>query len=232
MTASNNPFTPTFERLPQQLAMFPLTGALLLPRQLLPLNIFEPRYLAMVDAALASQRMFGMIQPREQVEHDEAHDAPPSLCRVGCAGRITAFQETHDGRYLLELTGVCRFTVAAELAMENGYRRVRPQWQAFRQDLVEPLELTGGLDLIRVLLEHYAQTHGLGVQWDGLEKLGLTRAVDLLAMTLPFAAAEKQALLEAVDARSRLDVLSAALAMDSVPGTSSGNPGTAPRALH
>src|ERR1700684_2261648 len=125
-------FHPRPEDLPSEFAVFPLTGALLLPRGKLPLNIFESRYLAMVQDSLMTGRMFGMIQPDANAP---ATDRGEGLYRVGCLGRLSSFSETDDGRLLITLTGLVRFTVAAELEMRNGYRRVRGGFSGYMDDL-------------------------------------------------------------------------------------------------
>lgn len=116
-----------FEDLPKVIPVFPLNGVLLLPQGYLPLNIFEPRYKAMVDAALQSARMIGMVQPRDNHDKETGSDDLP-VFTTGCAGRITAFEETTDGRYLITLTGICRYDIKEEIALKNGYRRVIPDW--------------------------------------------------------------------------------------------------------
>ena len=122
----------TLDDLPKTIAVFPLSGALLLPRGALPLNVFEPRYLAMVDDALASHRLIGMIQPIEP----EEHTLKPALSQVGCVGRITSFKESEDHRYQITLTGLCRFRVAEELQADTAYRQVTADYFAFGGDLV------------------------------------------------------------------------------------------------
>ncbi|HVG82668.1 MAG TPA: LON peptidase substrate-binding domain-containing protein, partial [Methylomirabilota bacterium] len=124
------PFLPRFEDLPQTLPIFPLSGVLLLPRGKLPLNIFEPRYLAMTEEALKSDRLIGMVQPMEE---GAAGDQPP-VFPIGCAGRITQFAETEDRRYLITLTGICRFRIERELPLFCGYRRVAPDLSEFQAD--------------------------------------------------------------------------------------------------
>src|SRR5580698_10366740 len=119
--------------LPLTLPVFPLTGAVLLPRGQLPLDVFEPRYLAMVDAALAGTRFIGMIQP---LEHEDSV-LKPALSRVGCAGRVTGFRETEDRRYLITLSGICRFRVAEEFVADTPFRQVRPDYTAYLSDLIE-----------------------------------------------------------------------------------------------
>lgn len=184
-----------------EIPLFPLNGVLLLPRGELPLNIFEPRYLAMVDDALRADRMIGMIQPR-QAEGETAGDTAP-LFGVGCAGKITSFEETGDGRYLITLTGVSRFAVEAELPLRNGYRRARVDWTAFEKDR----DPAGCLDLDRVrlkkLLGSYFEQHGIACDWGHIDSAPDEKLVTCLSMICPFDPAEKQALLEAACCNTR-----------------------------
>ncbi|MBI1208113.1 MAG: peptidase S16 [Azospirillum sp.] len=187
---------PTLDRLPAALPIFPLAGVLLLPRGRLPLNIFEPRYLAMVEDALAGERLVGMIQPTAA----ERPDRDQPLYRIGCAGRITAFNETDDGRFLITLTGICRFAVAGELGMVKGYRRVEPDWQRFTGDL-QPAAPGTGFDRSRLIegVQAYFKVQGLAASWDAVAALPDAPLVTTLAMICPFPANERQALLEASD---------------------------------
>ncbi len=213
MTA--NPFDPTFEQLPGSIPVFPLMGVLLLPRGKLPLNIFEPRYLAMVQDALASDRMIGMIQPQAT----EAPERPPRLYGLGCAGRITSFAETDDGRFLITLTGVCRFALGEELPTTRGYRRVVPDWTPFAADLAEEV---GGVDRDRLVpvLRQYFRQQGITVNWDAVTGAEDERLITSLAMICPFDPPEKQALLEAPCLKDRADLLQTLIemAVHDVPG--------------
>ncbi len=202
-------FDPTYEQLPRTIPVFPLPEVLLLPRGRLPLNIFERRYVAMVEDALAADRMIGMIQPLEP----GCTDGTPSLYDTGCAGRICRFEETEDGRYLIALSGVCRFTVAEELAPVSDYRRVRADWSHFHGDL-EPVA-ESGLDRGRLLsaLRGYFGAHGIEADWDALLEAPDERLITCLAMICPFGAPEKQALLEARDLQARTEVLMALIEM-------------------
>lgn len=181
--------------LPEEIALFPLNGALLLPRGELPLNIFEPRYLAMVDDALRGDRMIGMIQPR-MADRETVGDVAP-LFGVGCAGRITSFAETGDGRYLMTLTGVSRFALRDETGLHNGYRRARVDWSGFAHDR----QSQHGLELDRVrlknLLAAYFKQHGIDCDWGYVDGAADEKLINCLSMICPFDAAEKQALLEA-----------------------------------
>jgi Lon protease-like protein len=178
--------------LPRELPVFPLTGVLLLPRGRLPLNIFDKRYLAMFDDAISGDRLIGMIQPSDP----GAGDAGPPLYSVGCAGRITSFNETGDGRYLVALDGIARFRIVAELELKRGYRRVAADWGPYAADLDED---GGSVDRHRLieLLQAYFRQHELSANWEAIGQTPDERLVTSLAMICPFAPPEKQALLEA-----------------------------------
>lgn len=212
--------TPTLESLPRILPIFPLGGALLLPRGRLPLNIFEPRYLAMVEDVMAGHRMIGMVQP---LDPDSRAAAPP-VYGLGCAGRITSYAETEDGRYLITLTGVSRFIIAGELEMtEGGYRQVTASWDHYARDLAG--EERDCLDRPRLLagLRSYFRAHGLSAEWSALEAAPEERLVNSLAMICPFADCEKQALLEAADLTERANLLIALVEMDILGDCGGGN---------
>ena len=180
--------------LPQVIPVFPLDGALLLPRGQMPLNIFEPRYLNMIDDAMAGDRVIGMIQTRSGGDRER-----PTLAKIGCLGRITSFAETPDGRYLITLTGVSRFRVDAELPMAAPYRQLRASYEAFADDL-QPSEDDGGdagRDALLDALRSYLQPRGLDIDWSTAGDAPVEALVNSLSMALPFEAVEKQALLEA-----------------------------------
>ncbi len=202
---------PTQADLPSEFAIFPLPGALLLPHGKLPLNIFEPRYLAMVDDSLAKGRMFGMIQP-----NTHAPRAPngPSLYQIGCLGRLSHFSETEDGRYLITLTGVSRFRVVEELPIRHGYRRVNGDFSPFKADLASP-GTKSGLDRAELLeaLKPFFHMHQIDANWDAIHRMPEASLVTTLAMLCPFDDAEKQALLEAPTEADRAADLLALLRM-------------------
>ncbi|MEM8755817.1 MAG: LON peptidase substrate-binding domain-containing protein, partial [Pseudomonadota bacterium] len=178
--------------------IFPLSEALLLPRGRLPLNIFEPRYLAMFDDALkTSHRLIGMIQPDDK-QADRGVAAEIGLRRVGCAGRIVSFSETEDGRYLIVLAGISRFAPLEEVEGFCPYRRVKPDWSPWRRDLTAK-EVDEGFDRTRFLglLKRYFEASGLSTDWDSLKDADEETLVNSLAMLCPFSGEEKQALLEA-----------------------------------
>ncbi len=182
--------------LPTELPVFPLTGVLLLPRGRLPLNIFEPRYLAMFDDALSGSRMIGMIQPSSAKDDPVDAAAATGLYTIGCAGRITSFSETGDGRYAVVLDGVARFRITDELPLHRGYRRVIPDWTPFAADLAED---NAAIDRTRLveLLQAYFQRQQLSANWDAIGQAPDERLLTSLAMVCPFEPSEKQALLEA-----------------------------------
>jgi Lon protease-like protein len=191
--------------IPESVPVFPLAGALLLPSGELPLNIFEPRYLAMVDAALSGDRMIGMIQP--------AFDAPPeaarpSLCEVGCLGRVTSFSETGDGRYGIVLSGVSRFRVTEELPSRTLYRQVRISIAGFN-DLSEPLNGEDDVDRNALLktLRDYLNANDLDADWDSVNRASNAGLVTALSMMSPWGPPEKQALLESPDHAARARTL-------------------------
>ncbi len=196
--------------LPQVIPVFPLPGAILLPRGQLPLNIFEPRYLNMIDDAMAGDRIIGMIQPVGGPRR------LPSLSAVGCAGRITTFAETSDGRYLVTLTGVARFRVSSELPVQTPYRQVRAAFQPFEADLTAP---TGGEGFDREAflgaLRHYLERRQLEIDWETAEAAPQEALVNSLSMALPFEPAEKQALMESPTLEDRVEVLTALMRIDA-----------------
>ena len=195
--------------LPVILPIFPLTGVLLLPRGRLPLNIFEPRYLAMTRDALAGERLIGMVQPSDPA----ASGSNPPVYPTGCAGRITSFSETDDGRFLITLTGTSRFRIREELPMLEGYRRVVPDWHEFARDLGNEEE--PGFDRERLLrgLKGYFQQHQISADWDSITSVAGERLVTSIAMICPFDPSEKQALLEAADLGTRARLLTTIVEM-------------------
>jgi uncharacterized protein len=192
------------EDLPETVPVFPLTAALLLPGGRMPLNIFEPRYLEMVDHALAHGRLIGMIQPR--LDGAVRKDGEPEICQVGCVGRLTSFAETGDGRYLLSLQGVCRFRVAEELRVRTPYRQCRIT--PFVADL-DPE--AGGAEVDRTALlrafRAYLKANELDADWESVSRADNTILVNALSMMAPYGPAEKQALLEAPDLKTRAETL-------------------------
>ncbi|MGB3272148.1 MAG: LON peptidase substrate-binding domain-containing protein [Xanthobacteraceae bacterium] len=209
--------------LPEIIPVFPLPGALLLPRGQMPLNIFEPRYLAMVDDALRDgHRLIGMIQP--DAAHSES-ETQPALFQVGCAGRITQFAESGDGRYILELTGVSRFRVVEELTVLTPYRQTRVDFFAYVDDFTarKGEDDVDRKTLLQVLTE-FLKANRLKVDWEGVESAPTEALVNALAMMSPYGVAEKQALLEAKDLKTRAEILIAVTQMDLAKKKTSGDP--------
>jgi Lon protease-like protein len=210
------------DALPDVIAVFPLPGALLLPRGQMPLNIFEPRYLAMIEDALrSSHRMIGMIQP--DPAHPGADQNKPNLFRIGCLGRITQFAESGDGRYLIHLTGIARFRIEEELPVSTLYRQCRVGYQPFVDDFVarKGEEQVDRKSLLRALTE-FLKANNLKADWEGIESAPNEALVNALAMMSPYDVAEKQAMLEAPDLKTRAEILVAVteieLAKSKTPG--------------
>jgi uncharacterized protein len=204
--------------LPGVIAIFPLPGALLLPRGQMPLNIFEPRYLAMVDDVLRSgTRLIGMIQP--DPAHRGPNEAKPQLFRVGCVGRITQFAESGDGRYLLQLTGIARYRLDEELAIGTPYRQCRVTYQPFLDDFIarKGEEEVDRKTLLRTLAD-FLKANKLKADWDGIQNAPNEALVNALAMMSPYGAAEKQALLEAPDLKTRAEILVAVTEIELAKG--------------
>jgi uncharacterized protein len=206
----NNPYTDIRE-LPETLPVFPLPGAVLLPRGELPLNIFEPRYVAMIDAAIASDRLVGMIQPLP----DGNGAASPKLFQVGCAGRLTRFSETGDGRYLVTLTGVVRFRIGDEIDAPAPYRAFRVDYRGFDADLLPGAgENAVDRDSMVSMLRTFAESSKLEIDWASIDAAPTETLVNALAMMSPFGANEKQALVEAIDLKTRAETLVALARLD------------------
>ncbi len=213
--------TVSFDELPAVLPVFPLPGALLLPRGKLPLNIFEPRYLAMIRDAMANSQMIGMIQPRGIAE--ETADPIPddaALYGTGCVGRITAFEESEDGRYVITLTGLCRFDVAKEIDGREGYRRVMADYAASEGDLLPADDRVPGRDRLLGALRSYFEREGVAADWTAVTSSGDEPLVTALSMICPFGPEEKQALLEAPTIGRRTELLAALIEMAALaPGS-------------
>lgn len=212
---SVNPFHPRLSDLPEVLPLFPLPGVILLPRAQLPLQVFEPRYLAMTSDALGAGRLMGIIQP------DPARSGG-ALYGVGCAGRVTAFSETDDGRMLIVLTGICRFAAGEELEPQRGYRRVAPNWAPYAADLEAPAAQALRSRPLLDRLQRYARAKGLEPDVNGLGALSPESLVSALAMNLPFAPAEKQALVEVPTPVDRADLLGVLLDLGAAPDDAGG----------
>ncbi len=208
--------------LPEVIPVFPLAGALLLPRGQMPLNIFEPRYLAMVDDAFRDgHRLIGMIQP--DVTHSQS-ETRPALFRVGCVGRITPLAESGDGRYILELTGVSRFRVVGEMDVLTPYRQCKVDYFPFVDDFTarKGEDEVDRESLLKVLAD-FLEANNLKVDWEGVESAPNEALVNALAMMSPYGPAEKQAMLEAPDLKTRAEILIAVTEMDLAKKRSSGS---------
>lgn len=198
--------------LPRIIPIFPLNGALLLPLGQLPLNVFETRYMTMIDDVMKADRVIGMVQIQGDVS--DAAKRPP-VYATGCAGRITSLEESGDGRYLITLTGIARYRIVEELSAVTPYRQCRVDFGAFLRDLDEEQE-RDQVDRAGVVgaLRQFAERHRLSVDWEGIDAAPSDLLVNALAMMSPFGTKEKQALLEAPDLKTRADVLIAIAEMD------------------
>ena len=201
----HSPFTQSFEQLPDTLPVFPLSNAIVLPGGFLPLNIFEPRYLNMVQDAMEKHRLIGMIQPRDD-------SAKPELYEIGCAGRITRYLETLDGRLEILLTGLCRFRVSEELSTTRGYRLIKPEWSEFAVDYAENDEPSeADKTKFDSVLRSYLERKNMQADLKTLERLSSEQLVNNLAGVLPLSDNDKQMLIEADTPANRLLVLTAIL---------------------
>ncbi len=199
-----DPFSIPFQDLPKELIVFPLPGALLLPNGRLPLNIFEPRYLNMVEDALGAQRLIGMVQTRDP--HDGLVPDGSDLFNVGCVGRIVSFAETSDGRFMLTLEGMCRYRILSETEGQRGYRRMKVDFSEFKNDLVDNdwrLERETFLPVLR----RYLESRGIGVEWKAIEAAPDHLLIASLGMMCPFDLKEKQALIEAATVADMADLM-------------------------
>ena len=221
MQAGNASYTDVLD-LPEEIALFPLEGALLLPSGNMPLNVFEPRYLAMIDNAITSNRLIGMIQPK--LDSGKSGSDTPPLCDVGCLGRVTAFQESGDGRIVINLTGVARFRILKEVSGRDGYRMAKIA--SFADDLDESEEAEKAVDREGLLqaFKAFLEANDMEADWEGVNAATTESLVNSLSMMSPYGPAEKQALLEAPDLKTRAETLIAIteimLARNSGDGTS------------
>ncbi|MGL4239738.1 MAG: LON peptidase substrate-binding domain-containing protein [Beijerinckiaceae bacterium] len=204
--------------MPGAIPVFPLAGALLLPRGHMPLNIFEPRYMAMIDHALAGDRLIGMVQP-----NPDKSDLG-GLYSVGCAGRITQMAETGDGRYLITLTGVARFKLLPEVNAKTPFLQFSVDWSPFADDYVPKkgeaeVDRTGVVEALR----KFSDANNVAVDWDSVKEAPNEALVNALSMMSPYGVKEKQALLEAADLRSRGEMLIAITEMELAKAASGGD---------
>ena len=194
------------EDLPKKIPVFPLSNFIIFPKTTVPLNIFEQRYIDMIDDSMKSNKLIGMIQPRSPSTNLE----PPELYNVGCAGKITTFKETDDGRYLIELKGMIRFRTISEIKSENKYREFKVDFEDFQSDLRNKKEEIkfSDLELIFKELKTLFEKRGFVINWKALEKQSLDETINALAMASPFSLEEKQILLEAKSLNVRKDNIS------------------------
>jgi Lon protease-like protein len=216
------PFDPGFAELPTEMPIFPLTNALLLPGGRLPLNVFEPRYLAMVRAALRSpDRLIGMVQPIEaNADRNLQADYVPAVHQIGCAGRIVSFEETPDGRYQLILSGLIRFRVKSELPLaKGGYRRIVPHFTPFAHDMAEHEFQLADRPRFLAVLQEYLKTRQAKLDWKGIEEVADDELVVAMAQMSPLDPEEKQSLLECSDLDAVVEMM---VALFEVHGVTSG----------
>ncbi|MGI9411683.1 MAG: LON peptidase substrate-binding domain-containing protein [Hyphomicrobiaceae bacterium] len=206
----------TTSDLPAELPVFPLRGTILLPRATLPLNVFEPRYLAMLDHVISGSRVLGIIQPRatDQAEESPQDESTP-LKSVGCAGRVTSYQELDDGRLVISISGVARFRTTTETTAITPFRLFAADYSDFAQDL-QPLDEDDGVDRPKFLevLRNYLDAKQLNADWQAIEKAPTELLINSLSVISPFGPEEKQALLEARDLKQRAEVLATLAMMD------------------
>jgi Lon protease-like protein len=208
-----------FSDLPRSLPLFPLTGVVLLPRGQLPLNVFEPRYLEMVDYALSGDRLIGMIQPTE----NEETVLKPRLSTVGCAGKLVGFRETEDNRYLITLSGICRFRLTGEMDSTTAWRAGACDFAPFAGDLAQPADEDLPRERLLEALKTYLTNRDMQADWKSVMTAPGEALVNALAMMCPFDPAEKQALLEAQSFQDRTTTLLALLEMGGGGGPTSVN---------
>ncbi len=211
--------------LPPRIPVFPLRGAILLPRATLPLNVFEPRYLSMLDDVMASARIIGILQPDDGGEDDESPSSKSArLKRIGCAGRVTSYQELDDGRLVITLTGITRFECVGEAETSTPYRIMSVAYDRFAQDLTEGLgeERVDRSNLLRVL-RTYLDANKLKTDWSAIQRASNEFLINALSVMAPYGPEEKQALLEAADLKSRAEVLVALAEIELASNGGSGN---------
>ena len=189
--------------LPNKIAIFPLSNAIFFPRTILPLNIFEDRYIQLVNDCMKENRMFGMVQPKSKKSEK------PDLYKVGCAGKITSFNETDDGRYLIILNGICRFKIMDEVDSDNLYRECEVKYEDFSNDLIEKSNEIKFSDLKMIFhnLKGLFKKQGYEINWNEIEKQSLDQTINTLSMASPFSLEEKQVLLESKDLNIRKEKL-------------------------
>jgi Lon protease-like protein len=212
-----NPFLPSFDRLPSTLPIFPLQNALVLPGAQMPLNIFEPRYLEMVQDSLASHHLIGMVQPLDEQPFQESQE----VHKTGAAGRISSYRETEDGRIEIILTGVCRFDIKQEIPSDHGYRVVQPEWQRFVSDYeFSTLDEERDKPVFYAALDNYLEANNLEMNRDALEELPFAQVLNVLTTLLPIPHTDKQTIVETVTFSERYLLLSSTIERMSSGGDS------------
>lgn len=205
----HSPFMQAYDQLPDTLPVFPLPNAVILPVGYLPLNIFEPRYLNMLEDAMSSHRLIGMIQPRDD-------NPQPALYQVGCAGRVSRYEETRDGRLEIMLSGLCRFAIKQEITTTRGYRLIIPDWSNFSSDYEEQQQPDPQSTLsFNGMVRSYFKQNNMDADWGLLEKLSVEELVNSLINYLPLSIEDKQMLIETDTLVNRITVFTAILESDS-----------------
>ena len=206
--------------LPKQIPVFPLRAVILLPRATLPLNLFEPRYLQMIEDVVAGNRIIGIVQPERAVgDEDSPTGKTIGLRRVGCAGRVTAFQELDDGRVVITLTGICRFNIDQEIDTRDPYRTCAVDYQSFADDFKQGAgEDEVNREKLLHVLKRYLESHQFRADWKAIGSAPSEHLVNSLSIISPYSAEEKQALLEAPDLKARAEVLVALAEMEMATG--------------
>ena len=192
------------QKLPETIPVFPLSNFIMFPQTTVPLNIFEPRYIQMINDCMIDNRIIGMVQPKKTGSSD-----CPDLYNIGCMGRITSFNETTDGRYLIVLNGICRFKILTEIKSDKLYRKCKVNFSIFENDFNKQNEEIKfkDLEIIFKNLKSLFEKQGYAINWKDLEKQSLGQVINTLAMASPFSLEEKQILLESTDLKSRQDKL-------------------------
>jgi uncharacterized protein len=208
---TRTPFFPKFSDLPAEIPIFPLAGAVVMPGVQLPLNIFEPRYLNMIFDALATDHLLGMVQPTSETQSNEI----PEIHRIGCAGRITSYTETNDGRIVLVLTGICRFQVINEVEEHHGYRRAAVDWDRFGEDCHPSQETIADRKGFITSLRSFCTLRGVEVPWEDIDRMADAELTNLLCAHLPLSPADKQALIETIQTGERAALMRGLLDMAS-----------------
>ena len=207
---NHSPFTQRFEQLPHSLPVFPLLNAVMMPGAFLPLNIFEPRYLNMFTDAMKGDQLIGMIQPKDK----ELSGNPPPLFQVGCAGRITRYEETNDGRLAVMLAGLCRFKIEKEITNVRGYRVVVPDWSEYQHDYEDQGENQENTLMLNGALRQYFTEKNVEVNWDSFEEVSTEVLLNNMIGQLPFTPQDKQMLIEIPDLETRVKSFCALLEVE------------------